>query len=602
MNPQDNQGQQGTTTTTTSSNNNNAPKNPRITKERAQRIAQAFYHYLQADASRLKQAVFRDSAGVLFQDFYAQVYADDDDDDNNNKGKKKKNKSDNDENQATTVSPRQRHPRHRHWLIRLESFVMSQLRELRLLKSQRVHGTSDVMMLFATTSAGGVFPTPVERRSTRQSLAHAAEVEQANKHGVTVSQAPAGVHEAREPDQDSFALTMRYENEEPPDADKMPTISPSLVQLESVTILGRHQNHFTVSHDPLPAPIPATFLSEKEEALSIRVSFTNPTKRIGMFRISVQCQFVKTSKAKGRKQEKEETPLLRFVIVRPFAVKVSGNRELQDLLKPQSPFQRRSWFRSVKPIHAKEIVEPPPAGMDKKGTDAFDKLPQHNIPTDIKSLLTNFELDPVLETLRPDETGDTVQGYGTFWKHLLWASEFQNTQDIQLYDMEGIRLTRQGHQMALKVPGLAEKRPSVLRGDLVHVKWQGKLYKGRVTQTRLLDVYLELHPSFLIRYNPAVDFVDVRFTFSRSNYRTSHEAVVQAESSMMKMLYPHREIADMVQPKLRNDHSSRRAIPTVWKFANQGLNEEQCLAVQKIVAGLARPLPYIIFGPPGTGR
>jgi len=601
---------------TNSSNNNdrpNAPENPRITKKRAQRIALAFYEYLQADASRLERAASRDATGVIFQDFYAQVYHDDDDDiDDNND-----NDNDNKKDTNTLSPPRQRH-HPRHWLIRLESVVMSQLRELRLLKSQRIAGVraNYVLMVYATTSAG-VFPTSVERQSTQQRLAHAAELEQANKHGVTVSPAPEGVHTAREPDQDAFTLVVRYEREEKQKVEKdedtpTPTTTTSVVQLESVTILGSHPKQFTVNQDPLPAPIPVSSSLHEEERsvpLTIQVSFTNPTKRIGVFRASIQFQFVKTSSAKPNE---EEAPL-RFVIVRPFAVKVSGNQELQDLLKPQSPYQRRAWFRSEKPIHVKNIVGPPPQpeGMCKKRTDAhgkeissnpLDQLPQHNIPTDIESMLNNFELEPVLETLQPDESGERVQGYGTFWQHLLWASEFQNMKDMQLYDMEGVRLTRQGHQMVLQVPGLAEKRPSVFRGDLVHVKWQGKLYKGRVTQTRLLEVYLDFHPSFLQRYNPAVDFVDVRFTFSRTNYRTSHEAAVQAESSMMNMLYPNRQIADMVQSKSGDDHSSRRTMPTKWNFANPGLNEEQRLAVQKIVAGSARPLPYIIFGPPGTGK
>ena len=31
-------------------------------------------------------------------------------------------------------------------------------------------------------------------------------------------------------------------------------------------------------------------------------------------------------------------------------------------------------------------------------------------------------------------------------------------------------------------------------------------------------------------------------------------------------------------------------------------NEEQKCAVQHIVAGTSRPAPYLVFGPPGTGK
>lgn len=68
---------------------------------------------------------------------------------------------------------------------------------------------------------------------------------------------------------------------------------------------------------------------------------------------------------------------------------------------------------------------------------------------------------------------------------LLYLEEIAQTLSLQKYDIESAIMRRCGEYLTLEVPGLAEKRPSLLVGDraIVSFQWntsQGKLHKKEV--------------------------------------------------------------------------------------------------------------------------
>lgn len=77
---------------------------------------------------------------------------------------------------------------------------------------------------------------------------------------------------------------------------------------------------------------------------------------------------------------------------------------------------------------------------------------------------------------------------------LLHLEELQQEVDVRSYDMQNAELFISGKLIALEVPGLAEARPSVLRGDALYVsradgsdggrEWQGVVHIVRQEEVR----------------------------------------------------------------------------------------------------------------------
>uniref|UniRef100_A0A8C8MA73 RNA helicase n=1 Tax=Oncorhynchus tshawytscha TaxID=74940 RepID=A0A8C8MA73_ONCTS len=126
---------------------------------------------------------------------------------------------------------------------------------------------------------------------------------------------------------------------------------------------------------------------------------------------------------------------------------------------------------------------------------------------------------------------------------LLHLEEIQMEVDIKKYDLHHQTMTQDRDNrrlLVLQVPGVAENRPSVLRGDCLKVaKSEDKVQP--------ITVYTG--------YVHRVELERVKLGFSKS----------------------------MFNRQLEN-------------------NPEQHAAIQRIVSGASKPAPYLVFGPPGTGK
>ncbi|XP_032827229.1 helicase MOV-10 isoform X2 [Petromyzon marinus] len=215
-----------------------------------------------------------------------------------------------------------------------------------------------------------------------------------------------------------------------------------------------------------------------------------------------------------------------------------------------------------------------------------------------------FTVDGVKPDMKWLEAPLTFLNYKKKFHHLLHLDELQMRSDIRVYDLEDQIMEPDLNNrklLKLRVPGVAESRPSVLRGDKLVVSESARRsaddcvdFTGFVHGVHLEDISLGFSSSFLKLFVKNMKF-DVIFTINRTPLKLQHRAVDQAVANptFEHVLFPTGSYDMTIQ-----DPSSQLVL------YNRILSEnpEQYRAVQNIVSGISRPAPYLIFGPPGTGK
>ncbi|KAJ8386394.1 hypothetical protein AAFF_G00170990 [Aldrovandia affinis] len=193
----------------------------------------------------------------------------------------------------------------------------------------------------------------------------------------------------------------------------------------------------------------------------------------------------------------------------------------------------------------------------------------------------------------------SFENYAKRFQLLLQLEEIQMAVDIRNYDMESVTMIKDSANkklLVLKVPGVAENRPSVLKGDAILVWKAGDRepitkHRGFVHRVELEKVKLSFSKKLMHDFIDKMKF-NVEFTINRFPLRLQHRAVALAvQNQLEEVLFPK-------GPRVRTE-----TLPSLRLFdAKLEQNPEQYVAVQCIVAGVSKPAPYLVFGPPGTGK
>eukprot|EP00794_Sanderia_malayensis_P005865 gene5865-6558_t len=204
--------------------------------------------------------------------------------------------------------------------------------------------------------------------------------------------------------------------------------------------------------------------------------------------------------------------------------------------------------------------------MRKKKMFLPKHLMQYDIPKTVKDCILN---DGCLQNLIPEIMMPlSMNIYRRKLATLLYAEEITQEEEMRQFDMQMVTVRPLAEYFLLSVPGLAEGRPSLLVGSTV----DSPKYEGCIHEVRAEDVLLKFNEAFHKMYRN--EDCNVQFFFNRTVTRRRHQAVEHAAN-------------------LGEDDIS---------FVNKSLNERQKCAVRKILTAEGRPAPYVLFGPPGTGK
>ncbi|XP_030816695.1 RNA helicase Mov10l1 [Camarhynchus parvulus] len=330
-----------------------------------------------------------------------------------------------------------------------------------------------------------------------------------------------------------------------------------------------------------------------------------------------------------------------FTVGRYIEATVTNEEEL--LIAPVQPYSPGK-PKNIPDSQLRKTTVAAPKQKRSKRRWCSNFLPHFTIPDELRKCVEQ-QLDVLtFQPLLAERLN--LDNYKANFSTLLWLEEIKAEMDLRDYYMSGVTLKRNGNLLVLEVPGVEEGRPRLIPGDKVILKSQVYSdhiieYIAYVAEICEEDVTLKVNADFERAYN--LEPMDVEFVHCSIPSRRCQLAIQQAAYLGEKVLFPERLVLQspqaiktqnateycavddgLKQPSqqesqkkpeqtdkrydIKGSEHNRDAGETValkqrdGEFFNPVLNVQQKLAVKRILSGECRPTPYLLFGPPGTGK
>lgn len=215
----------------------------------------------------------------------------------------------------------------------------------------------------------------------------------------------------------------------------------------------------------------------------------------------------------------------------------------------------------------------------------------------------NFEyLEEPLSTLN----------YTPKWHDLMWFEETALFRALQVHNGQNVILKPEDRDACLySVHGhFSDVRPSILPGDRFQCMVARFKFDGLVVRVEHDKAVIRMVTQFRSEANEK-RLWNTTFKFARTQYKMRHEVVEQREKNLENdsWLFPVREsLTEMplqidVRIPMHGDLvEHKEGLVQAVDMIRPDLNQVQKEAVRNVLRGKFRGCPYLISGPPGTGK
>ncbi|XP_017098486.2 probable RNA helicase armi [Drosophila bipectinata] len=331
------------------------------------------------------------------------------------------------------------------------------------------------------------------------------------------------------------------------------------------------------------------------------------------------------SKFMGEATERFTFHFERFKVTRCFTVIVCASEEeatrasrrltaADTLAAPGRTVGQRSRYYANQ-VWSKKGEVVPGEGIATKRRFVAIRLGYFEVPEKLRLLyLTTERRMEMLESIETNypyiKEPLNMVNYIQRFSLLLHLEEIVYFINFRNYDRDRAHFQRDTDFLSLQIENLAERRPSLVVGDVVRAvnPWgdsesgDKKTFEGIIHKVLFNRVLLKFNNSFHQKYN-GEDY-RLEFFFSRFGFRKQHYAVSRIVTQLgEEFLFPkriHMRTNPQLEVRMEGEDMYLFDSPVPWY--NASLNCIQKRAVFNILRGEALHVPYVIFGPPGTGK